>query len=113
MGGDTAGGTGGPLEAGTRGNADPPVPIGKVFSGCAVGVTKGMRGVASSPLGSIPIRCGGIVRGAVSGTLAAGAGGTGCACGVTGDAADGLANGGATGGGRTGSTLAVSVARPA
>jgi hypothetical protein len=33
-----------------------------------------MRGVASSRLGSIPFCCGGIVRGVVSGTLAAGAG---------------------------------------
>src|SRR5207248_554221 len=72
-----AGGTGGPLEAGTRGNADPPVPISKDFSGLssagAPGVT--MRDVEPSWLGIVPTRGGGMVRlvaGATGGFTAGG-----------------------------------------
>ena len=99
MGGDRAGGTGGPLEAGTRGNADPPVPIGKglFLSGCAAGVTKGMRGIEPSRLGSIPIRGGEILGGGVTGILAAGADCGDCVAG-TGGAAGDFAAAGARGG---------------
>ena len=65
------GGTGGPLEAGTRGNADPPVPISKDFSGLSstgsLGVT--MRDVEPSLLGTVPIR---LVVGATGGFTAGG-----------------------------------------
>src|SRR5437588_8906110 len=79
MGGAGAeGGTGGPLEAGTRGNAGSPVPFGKTgFSAGAAGLTKGMRGVEPSRLGSIPMRGGEILGGGVSGIFTAGDGGTG------------------------------------
>ena len=118
-------GTGGPLEAGTRGNADPPAPNDKglLLSGCAAGVTKGTRGVEPSRFGSTPVRGGEILGAGVSGILAAGAGCTGCeggtggatgsfaGAGMRGDRA--IAGGrGALAGGRTGSTLAVSVTRP-
>ena len=119
-------GTGGPLEAGTRGNADPPVPNDKglFLSGCAVGVTKGMRGIEPSRFGSTPVRGGEILGGGVSGILAAGAGCTGCVGGTGGGATGSFATAGMTGGlavigtdgalagGRMGSTLAVSVTRP-
>ena len=75
-GGTGAEGTGGPLEAGTRGNADPPVPNDKglLLSGCPVGVTKGTRGVEPSRCGSTPVGGGDIVGGGVSGILAVGGG---------------------------------------
>src|SRR5207302_10826487 len=75
-----AGGTGGPLEAGTRGNADPPVPIGKGFSGLfsagALGATKVMRAIEPSRVGSVSIRGGETSRlvGGGAGDLAAGGG---------------------------------------
>ena len=66
MGADIAGGTGDPLEAGTRGNADPPVPIGKdssgLFSAGSLGVTKVMRDIEPSRVGTVPMRGDGIVR---------------------------------------------------
>src|SRR5438094_62707 len=78
--GNAAGGTGGPLEAGTRGNAGPPVPIGKDFSGLfsagALGATKVMRAIEPSRVGSVSIRGGETSRlvGGGAGDLAAGGG---------------------------------------
>jgi hypothetical protein len=73
MDGGAAGGTGGPLEAGTRGNADPPVPIGKgLFFSASAGVAEVMRAIEPSWFGSVAICGAGIVRGGVIGILAAG-----------------------------------------
>ena len=118
-------GTGGPLEAGTRGNADPPAPNDKglLLSGCAAGVTKGTRGVEPSRFGSTPVGGGDILGGGMSGILAAAGGCAGCTAGTGGAtvsfAPAGVRGGRAIAGGRgalvgarTGSTLAVSVTRP-
>jgi hypothetical protein len=64
--GGAAGGTGDPLEAGTRGNAGPPVPIGKDFSGLfstgALGETEVIRAIEPSWVGSVSIRGGKVSR---------------------------------------------------